>query len=740
MPKIFISYRREDTSYETTMIFEFLAGQFGRENVFMDVDTIPAGVDFRQHLRNAVEGCDVVLVMMGQNWLDATVGEGRRLDDSRDFVRIEVESALRRDIRIVPILVQGASVPHPDSLPLSIQDLAFRNALTVRAGRDLRTDIARLVRELKSAATQPDEAAHSQQASPISSSGHSDSDEELPPSSTNTPPATAADKSGRPQVPTERSLKRRAIVVITEKSVVDLGAEGICYSANDHLRMGGGVAKALSNAAGTGLQQEANAVLERRNTIPLGNVVVTRPHLLSATGCKSILHLVTLGVDPVTNKYCFPESPAEREQQIDAAITSAVEAACHQAARLKLKSLAFPLMGTRVARVRPERAVAATVRGIRNFCQSSGSVNFAFEKVYFSYFSSSRGKQAFTHELSLPENRIWAEDLVESQDEGCSTHLSNTTRLATGESGGAITVADKEEDRTRCERVPSPEWRPAERQVTVATPDGDVEKPIVYYINTIGMEFVTVPPGEFIAVRAIVPEGEEQPVRKACRVRITKSLFMSAHLITVAAFRHFVDSTGYRTEGEGPRGARKWLGKVFRYTKDINWQKPGYEQDDMCPVVCISWNDAQAFAAWLSEKEGLDYRLPTEAEWEYACRSGTKTRYYWGNDFRLDCAWSGVNSRKRPRTVGQKLPNSFGLYDMSGNVWEWCSDWFSRNYLPSAEDPQGPTTGEQRVVRGASWWNASKNCASANRFMQPQSSTGQLGGARVVCLLPEKIS
>ncbi len=151
MPKIFISYRREDTPYETTMIFDNLQAKFGREHVFMDVDTVPAGVDFRQHLHEAVERCDAILVVIGRGWLDACDTEGnKRLDDPRDFVRIEVEAALQRGVRTIPVLVRGASVPRPNDLPQSLQELAFRNALEVRAGRDFRNDIGRLIHELES--------------------------------------------------------------------------------------------------------------------------------------------------------------------------------------------------------------------------------------------------------------------------------------------------------------------------------------------------------------------------------------------------------------------------------------------------------------------------------------------------------------------------------------------------------------------------------------------------------------
>ena len=159
MPKIFISYRRDDSIETTGRIYDQLASRFGSENVFMDVDTIPPGVDFRKHLHDAVARCDVVLAVIGRDWLKRRgVFRKRRLDDPGDFVRIEIEAALQREIRVVPVLVRDAAMPGPGDLPESIRDLAFRNAAQVRAGRDFRTDISRLIGALEAVTPQPEAA------------------------------------------------------------------------------------------------------------------------------------------------------------------------------------------------------------------------------------------------------------------------------------------------------------------------------------------------------------------------------------------------------------------------------------------------------------------------------------------------------------------------------------------------------------------------------------------------------
>jgi formylglycine-generating enzyme required for sulfatase activity len=139
----------------------------------------------------------------------------------------------------------------------------------------------------------------------------------------------------------------------------------------------------------------------------------------------------------------------------------------------------------------------------------------------------------------------------------------------------------------------------------------------------------------------------------------------------------------------------------------------------------VSWDDAQAFCKKVSEKAGVALRLPTEAEWEYACRAGSKGRFCFGDaDTALrDYAWYIVNSTDRrtgkrtTQPVGQKKPNAWGLYDMHGNVWEWCSDWYAANYGSdgSQTDPTGPATGSIRVLRGGSWNYCQYGCRASGR-------------------------
>ena len=162
--------------------------------------------------------------------------------------------------------------------------------------------------------------------------------------------------------------------------------------------------------------------------------------------------------------------------------------------------------------------------------------------------------------------------------------------------------------------------------------------------------------------------------------------------------------------------------------KAVMGTNPSYRKGDNKPVESVSWHDAVAYCAKLTEQEkaagrlpaGYEYRLPTEAEWEYACRAGTTTEYSFGNDENQLGAYAWYNSIAPTHPVGQKKPNGWGLYDMHGNVWEWCLDWHGDYPGGSTADPQGPTVGTSCVRRGGRWGSPARYCRSATRdYSQP---------------------
>jgi formylglycine-generating enzyme required for sulfatase activity len=279
--------------------------------------------------------------------------------------------------------------------------------------------------------------------------------------------------------------------------------------------------------------------------------------------------------------------------------------------------------------------------------------------------------------------------------------------------------------------------------------------------NSIGMKLVLIPAGKFMMGSPDSDKNQERGEGPQHRVRITKPFYMGIHHVTVGQFRKFVTDAGYKTEaeetGRGGYGSFEEDGNVFAPNAKYNWRNPGFPQSDDHPVVEVSWNDAVAFCEWLSRKEGKTYCLPTEAQWEYACRAGTTTQYWCGDDpeglaqvanvadatlrmkfpHRILPTITASDGYAFPSPVGSFKPNPFGLYDMHGNAFQWCSDWFDAKYYDKSasvfptEDPVGASSGDERVVRGGSCDCVPNRTRSAFRYGIGQGFRCDVIGFRV---------
>ncbi len=261
-------------------------------------------------------------------------------------------------------------------------------------------------------------------------------------------------------------------------------------------------------------------------------------------------------------------------------------------------------------------------------------------------------------------------------------------------------------------------------------------------------EMVVVPAGSFMMGD---PEGGilETPVHG---VTIPQPFAAGVYEVTLGEFAHFVSETGYNT------GASCWTIEGIELTKrkDRSWRDPGFRQTDRDPVVCVSWKDAQAYVSWLSRARDNTYRLFTEAEWEYAARSGTRTRYWYGDDIDasqlcsygngagLETGFSWQNKAcgdgyERTAPVGSFRANSFGLHDVHGNVWEWVEDCWHDGYAGAPAVGRPWTSGSDcgsRVVRGGSWNLAPKFLRAVNRFRYVDDYQYDYIGFRVARTLP----
>ena len=302
---------------------------------------------------------------------------------------------------------------------------------------------------------------------------------------------------------------------------------------------------------------------------------------------------------------------------------------------------------------------------------------------------------------------------------------------------------------------------PATRPLT--QPAGPATLPSTVLVIDLGqkitMRLALIPSGKFVMGSPAGEKGRRDDEMQH-PVTISRPFYMGVYEVTRGQFAAFVADTGYRTDAE-KKGYCISDGRGQKL-RGACWRNPGFKQTDEHPAACISHRDAEAFCKWLSKKTGRGVSLPTEAQWEYACRAGTKTAYVWGNDpakgkrwcneadldyrARTPSHWDCFNWRDgyvHTSPVGKFRPNAFGLYDMVGNVWEHCSDWYDDGYYArsKAVDPMGPKRSDWRawVVRGGCWYAGIQLSRSASR----SSSTPRLPpyrgeGFRVVVNSPRK--
>lgn len=258
--------------------------------------------------------------------------------------------------------------------------------------------------------------------------------------------------------------------------------------------------------------------------------------------------------------------------------------------------------------------------------------------------------------------------------------------------------------------------------------------------NGVYMEMILVPRGSFEQGSPGNEAGREEDEGPQRSVRITEPFYMGKHPVTVAQFEQFVKATKYRTEAEkGESGGFGVVSGKLLQLREFTWKNPGYAQTGNHPVGMISAQDAAAFCQWLGKQVRRDCTLPTEAQWEYACRAGSPLARY---QEPVDAiAWHRANSAGVANAVGLKKPNAWGFHDMHGPVWQWCRDWY-------APYPDGPATNPvqtnqnlsdkpRRVLRGGSFLSDVSRARSAERYRNDAHSRNADNGFRVVCGVQE---
>jgi len=249
-------------------------------------------------------------------------------------------------------------------------------------------------------------------------------------------------------------------------------------------------------------------------------------------------------------------------------------------------------------------------------------------------------------------------------------------------------------------------------------------RPFVDREHYIQPALVTIRQGDFK-----MGSEAKKNTRPVHTVTIDEAFDMGKYEVTKAEFRRFIESTHYKTDAEKLGSCMVYNGKHLQQ-KGLFWDDLPFFQGDNEPVVCVSYNDAQNYVKWLSQQSQEQYRLPTEAEWEYVARAGTETLWSFGDgkEAYSDHAWYAANSGRQTHPVGTKKVNPWGLYDMSGNVWEWCEDSYEP-YTQERRNAQAKVSSNTKVLRGGAW--VTNITPVASRWAKPSKGRYYAIGFRV---------
>jgi formylglycine-generating enzyme required for sulfatase activity len=750
MIHVFVSYRREDSIHQAGRLYDRLVTRFGSSQVFKDVDSIPLGSDFREVLTERVADCDVFLAVIGDRWLSIAGKSGeRRLDDPGDFVRIEIEAALSRKIPVIPVLVANSSVPQAEELPESLRGLSFRNGLPVRPDPDFHKDMDRLIRGIEDGVSAlrnrstlrgpksrgPEAQESADKGSSIDLRGGLSATVKKPGDTSQPLPEQfgryriikrlGQGVMGSVYLAEDTPLGRRVVL-----KVPDLGPESSPEARErflDHARTAAtldhpylcpvyDVGEIDGNLFLTMAYIEGQSLAaligdegwpQRQGAALVGNLALAMQEVHK----KKVIHRDLKPTDVVI------KATGERREPviIDLGLGYRDNPEDQRLNRLGQN------MGT-LAYMAPEQ-IRGDLKEIGPACDVYALGVILYElltgRLPFSGSGLAIAGQILTMTPLPPSTHRSGVD--PALDAICLKAMAKEAgdRFDSMRAFAEVLNSWQERLASPAPKPPSPEEttpappesEPAAKSVTSKPTDPKTNE----FAESIGIKLRLIPAGEFEMGSPYSDRKVHDDERPEHKVQITRPFCIGVYAVTQGQYR--------AVTGKNP--------SRFRGLDDH-------------PVERVSWNEAIAFCNSLSERAclkpyyrspsgevtgGDGYRLPTEAEWEYACRAGSTARYSFGDDATNlgEYAWHSDNSGNKTHPVGQKRPNAFGLYDMEGNVCEWCQDHYDPAYYEQspAFDPDGPSPATRwrvmarwapiRVVRGGGWSNPSEFCRSAIR-------------------------
>ncbi len=707
---VFISYRRRDTSAAAGRLADHLKQRLGSDRVFIDTGNIEAGDEFPERIATGLARARVVLVLVGAWWLSATdEHHRRRIDDPRDWVRQEIATALQAaGVTVIPLLVDGGTLPPAAALPDPLAQLTVRHAMPLRHAEfnahaeQLVERIGRLgvVARREPAAVMdvtpamdPELAALevTKKQRVIAGDDTSEIDEQILVRRRQLRDSADVGKGtrlgGRYELLQrvgsggfatvwlaydEQHQRRVAVKVLHAqyaddrsrrerffrgaKRMAKLDHRGVVRVLNEQGRDGRRFYFVMEYVPGGDLQQRVRSGQSLRER--------TVPTLLAL--CEALQHahdrkLIHRDVKPAN--VLLDDNGRPKLTDFD------------------LVHAADTTGGTRTGALGTwlYAAPEALARG-KSVDVRADIYSLSMIGVFLLYgddlpMDALRDSKRFVDDLPGPA------ELKQVLARGCEweavRRFASMREFAVAlrrskVSSNAVLVEASAEEKVEADR---PGLRTMLHEKT-------------------GIQLVFVPGGEF-GMGSPESEAGREDDERLHRVAVSP-FWLGQTVVTNAQYRRFLDDASV----------------ILRPDKPAYWDDARFNQPDQ-PVVGVSWEDARVYAAWA----GAGLRLPTEAEWEHAARAGTRTAYCTGdgeNDLAAS-GWYRGNSEHRLHVVGEKPANAWGLHDMHGNVWEWCSDWYGRYPDRSLRDPTGSQWGARRVLRGGSWILFARFARSAQR-------------------------
>jgi formylglycine-generating enzyme required for sulfatase activity len=620
--RIFINYRRGDDPGNTGRLFDRLQEAFTPEQLFMDVDSIKPGLDFVKVLEEQVSQCDIVLAVIGHNWIDARDEAGaRRLDNPEDFVRIEIGSALDRGKRVIPVLVGDARMPRSDELPEPIKPLARRHAVRLTHER-FRADMQGLVKALQEALDEADARSRAQAAQQAAA------DEER----------RRAEQAAREHAQAQREAKERARQERAHRRLVS------------------------ARGATTAQSDQPGAARQRVGRLDPSSRRSPRRLMLIGGVFAALAGVVAIWIAALPTRRPVPAPAPQLAISGPGVLT---------------------FTGPEAGPFTPDRS-SLTLRA------TGSGFHWSIDGTAPQWLSVSPKEGDLTPDAS-------AEVTV--------AVTTGAQSLMHGQHSGQLIFRNHSSNEIVARSVNLVVQEPKETPLSLAR-ERELKTKDTFKECSDCPQMIVVPAGSFTMGSPASEPGRDTDEGPQHRVTIARQFAVGTSALTFDEWDACVADggcNGYKPPDQG--GGRGRL-----------------------PVINVSWNDANAYVAWLAKKTGKPYRLLSEAEREYVTRAGTTTPFWWGNSISPsqanydgnDVYGNGVKGEYRQRTVpvDSFATNPWGLYQVHGNVWEWTEDCYHDSYGGAPPDGSAWTKGDcsnTHVFRGGSWRLSPRDLRSASR-------------------------